>query len=461
MTMMNPDDTSRKYEKLDKQRMQKKKKYALPFLLVGIAIGLIATLITCAVLGVFNNTASTSAPTSAVTDPSTEATEPSTEATECYPEKITLTVWAPAKYMAGDNWLANRLDAFQAAHPEYTITWVTTACDVLDAAQLIASNPQEAGDVFFYPHYQKDILLNAGALSNLTGTAGEFVEANFCDVLVRTASYFDGKIYGIPMSSSCPILFYNKDFFTAEDVESFDKMLAKGKITFPMTEPIFNSMFFLGNGCTLFGDGYDTSAGIQFGGQKGYEAAHAMYNIATNSNFFCDSLGMVSFNMMKNGELGAYFSFASAYDDLYATLGDKLGVAPLPTATIAGQQVQLRARIDPNLVGVNHYTQSPKLSAELAIFLASEESQLLRYRMQGVTPTIQSLASHPEIKADMVASAEMTVINNSVMNPPISAMQYFGRPLITFGEKICIGINSPSEIEMHVDQLDQSFNSIN
>ena len=46
-------------------------------------------------------------------------------------------------------------------------------------------------------------------------------------------------------------------------------MLEKGKVSFPLTNSWYIASFYVGNGCTLFGeDGTDEEAGIDFAGEK-------------------------------------------------------------------------------------------------------------------------------------------------------------------------------------------------
>jgi arabinogalactan oligomer/maltooligosaccharide transport system substrate-binding protein len=370
-----------------------------------------------------------------------------------------MTVWAPVADMAGDNWLANRLDAFQAAHPEYEITWVTGVCEPGDAAWMLCQDPAKGPDVYFYANDQIGTLLSAGALAKLGGATAKFVKDNFSDTLINTVTYADGAIYGIPMSNSTYFMYYNKDIFTKKDVISLDKMLSKGKVAFPMNTAWYNGAFFLGNGCSLFGNGFDTSAGVQFANQQGYDAARAMLAFAQHPNFVHD-ISESGIDLFAEGKVGAVFSGSWMYDKLYKALGNKLGAAPLPTATIGGQQVQLRALASSTCLGVNRYAENTRLSIELVRFLASEESQLLRYQMRGVIPSIRGLADHSEIKADIVASAEMAVMNNcSVRQPVIPGMNCYWGAMSTFGDKIARGDITTDTIEQEVDQLNAAMNS--
>ena len=43
-------------------------------------------------------------------------------------------------------------------------------------------------------------------------------------------------------------------------------MLEKGTVAFPLTNSWYTPAFYIGNGCTLFGDGTDESKGVDFAG---------------------------------------------------------------------------------------------------------------------------------------------------------------------------------------------------
>ena len=429
-----------------------------------LAALMIFSLVACGEKEEAKETEPSTAPSTPAESKPSESQPSESQPTETKPydgpvEEITLTVWAPSEDMAGDNWLASRLEAFQAAHPEYKITWKTEVCGEGDAAGMITADPTKAGDVFMYANDQMGTLITAGALSKLGGSTAKFVKDNFSDTLINTVTYSDGQIYGIPMSNNTWFMYYNKDMFTEEDIKTLDGMLAKGKVSFPMGVAWYGGAFFIGNGGTLFGNGYDASAGIQFGGQAGYDAARAMLAFAQHPNFVHDT-NESGIGMLANGEIGVAFSGSWKYNDLYAALGDKLGAAPLPTATIAGQQVQLRAFAGSKAIGVNRHTQNVKAATLLAQFLASEESQLTRYQMRGIIPAIKSLADNAEIKTNMIAVAEMGVMNNcSVMQPVIAEMNGYWGPMGTFGGNICGDGISADTIEDSVDQLVDQLNS--
>ena len=93
------------------------------------------------------------------------------DTTPAGPEAITLKVWAPQEDQVDANsWLIQMQAAFEAAHPEYTITWDNGVCPEGDAATMVTADPAAAADVFMYANDQLGTLLQAGALSQLGGS---------------------------------------------------------------------------------------------------------------------------------------------------------------------------------------------------------------------------------------------------------------------------------------------------
>ena len=66
-------------------------------------------------------------------------------------------------------------------------------------------------------------------------------------------------------------------------------MLEKGVVSFPFTNSWYLPAFYIGNGCTLFGDGTDASAGVDFGGEKAQEVTDYLIDLESNPNFRIDA----------------------------------------------------------------------------------------------------------------------------------------------------------------------------
>lgn len=257
-------------------------------------------------------------------------------------------------------------------------------------------------------------------------------------------------------------MYYNKDVFAAEDVQSLDTMLTKGKVALPLTESRYAGCFFLGCGGTVFGeDGTDASAGIQFGeANGGYIAARKMVELASNPNMLPSGGGVYG---LSRGEVDASFSGAWDYAEAKEALGDKLGVAMLPTFTAEGKEYQMKALSGSYCVGVNPNSDAvegkPLVCTEFAAYLASQEAQLERYFVRGVIPAAQDLARHIEIMVDPVAVAQsQTLKDASVPLPSLPGMEHYWIPVGTFADQISNGEINETNYEEYVDEMMRYLN---
>ena len=399
--------------------------------------------------------------TPATTDPAGDNTEPTgDEVTD-----VTLKVWGPAEDQTeGNSWLLSVEEAFEAAHPEYNITWVNEVCNEGDAGSMVSTDPAAAADVYMFANDQLGTLVTAGAISRLGGSALEQVTTDNSQTLVNTVTHTDGNVYGFPVTNNTWFMYYNKDVFTEEDVKDLDVMLEKGVVAFPWGTGWYSGTFFFANGGECFGpNGTDAAAGIQFGADNGgYEAAEKMYKLAANPNFKDDASGLGNAGL-KDGSVHAYFSGSWDYGGekgLKAALGDKLGAVQLPVVEIGGVKKQMMSFAGSKAVGVNPHTANPAAATQFAAFLASVDSQKSRFEMRGVIPAASVLAEDEAIKSNIVAVAEInTMANTSVAQSAIPEMNNYWTPVGNFGGLCASGAINADNYKEQVDQMMEALNS--
>ena len=371
-------------------------------------------------------------------------------------------VWAPTEDLAeGNSWLEAMEKKFEEAHPDYKIEWVNEVMNEGDASAAVTGDVTASADVYMFANDQLGSLITAGGLSKLGGVYLEQVQKDNTEFKVNTVTHTDGAVYAFPITNNTWFTYYNTDVFTAEDVKSLDTMLSKGKVCVPFTVGWNSGCFFLGTGGSVFGPaGNDASVGIDFGGEKGYTAAKKMIEVATNPN--CVAGGM-DVGKLIDGEVGAAFSGSWSAAELRGALGDKLGVAKLPTFEADGKTYNMTALSGTKCVGVNPNSGSvagkQKICTEFAAFLASEESQLARYEMRGVIPAAKALAENEKIKTDPVAIAEMETMDQcAVIQSALPEMGNYWTPVETFG-KGCV--NGDINMDNYQDMVDQMMEQLN
>ena len=386
----------------------------------------------------------------------TEATEPvSNEVTD-----VTLKVWGPQEDQVDESsWLIAMEKAFAEAHPEYNITWDNGVCPEGDAATMVTADPAAAADVYMFANDQLGTLLQAGALAKLGGSYLEQVKADVSATYVNTVTSTDGEVYGFPVAPNTWFMYYNKALVGDADLTSLEAVLEKGIVAFEVKNSWYLPSFFFAAGGSLFGEtGADAAAGIQFGGEVGYNATNAVLDLLENPNFKVDGDGYGNAGL-KDGSVVAYFSGSWDYAGLYEALGEDLGAVAAPTVTINGEAAQLKAYAGSKAVGVNPNASNQKAAMQFAAFLASADSQLLRFQLRNITPAVTALAENADVAASIVAVAESnTMAFASVAQPTIAEMNPVWGPVGTFGTNIADGMVTRDNVVESVDALDAQLN---
>ncbi len=351
-------------------------------------------------------------------------------------ETITLKVWAPQEDQVDANsWLIQIQKKFEEAHPEYKITWENGVCPEGDAATMVTADPSAAADVYMFANDQLGTLLQAGALAQLGGSYLEQVKNDVSATYLNTVTSTDGNVYGFPVAPNTWFMYYNKDILNEEDVKSLEACLEKGIVAFEVKNSWYLPAFFFAAGGTLFGEtGTDAAAGVNFGGEIGINATNAVLDLLDNPNFKVDGEGY-GYTGLQNGTVAAYFSGSWDYQGLYEALGDKLGAVAAPTVMVNGAPAQLKAYAGSKAVGVNPNAKHLKAAMEFAAFLASEDSQLLRFQLRNITPAVTALVNSPEVSGSIVAVAESkTMAYASVAQPTLPEMVPVWRPMGDYGK---------------------------
>ena len=420
---------------------------------------LIALLLACMmVLGLVacgNTPAETTAAPEAGND-TPETTAPAAEG----PEAITLKVWAPQEDQVDANaWLCQMQAAFEAAHPEYAITWQNGVCPEGDAATMVTADPAAAADVYMFANDQLGTLLQAGALSQLGGSYLEQVKNDVSATYLNTVTSTDGKVYGFPVAPNTWFMYYNKSLVGDADLTSMESILEKGIVAMEIKNSWYLPSFFFAAGGSLFGEtGADAAAGVQFGGEAGINATNAVLDLLANPNFKVDGDGYGNAGL-KNGTVAAYFSGSWDYAGLYEALGEDLGAVAAPTVMINGAPAQLKAYAGSKAVGVNPNAKNQKAAVQFAAFLASADSQLLRFQLRNITPAVTALAENADVAASIVAVAESaTMAYASVAQPTIAEMNPVWGPVGTYGSNLADGTVTADNVAEMVDLLDGQLN---
>ena len=375
-------------------------------------------------------------------------------------EKVRLMVWSPQNDQSKDNgeWLQTMCEAFAEEHPEWDITFVYGVADEASAAGQVSQDPEASADVFMFANDTLTTLTDASALAKFGGKYREEIESmNTPEVL--DSLIMDDDLYGVPFTTNTWFMYYDKSVFSEEDIQNLDTMLEKGVVSFPFTNSWYLPAFYLGNGCTLFGDGTDEAAGVDFGGQKAVDVTNYLIDLRNHPNFRIDADGS-GIAGLRDGSINAMFSGSWDANAVKEALGDDMGVVSLPTFTLNGEEKQMLAYAGSKAIGVNPNAKNMVAAVELAVFLASPEAQKAHYEMCGVVPCNTQLLSEEAIQADEVVTAQNDTFNDtSILQPFVSKMNNCWTPVENMGKSIRNESVTHENAAEQTEQMNEAMNS--
>lgn len=347
-----------------------------------------------------------------------------------------LTVWSPQEDQ-DTNWLQDQCEAFAAEHPNWKINFNYGVCPEGEAKDNVTKDVEAAADVYMLANDNIPDLVSAGALSELGGDYLGYVTSTNSDSILASVTYND-SVVAFPFTPNTWFMYYDKSVFSEDDVKNFDTMLEKAgeagkKVSFKLTDSWYIESFYVANGCTLFGDGTDTDAGIDFSGDKAAAVTEYLVDLAANPNFLVDADGSGLAGL--GDSVAALFSGTWDAEAVKEKLGDNMGVAALPTVTIDGKEGQMKSFIGSKAIGVNPNAENMQVAMALAAYLAGEDAQKDHYDMRNILPTNTNIAVDDEIAA-AVADA---MINTSIMQPLVPEMSNYWSPAENMGKALVAG----------------------
>lgn len=376
-------------------------------------------------------------------------------------EKVRLMVWSPSEDQSKDSgeWLQTCCEAFADAHPEWDITFVYGVMDEASAGEQVAQDPDASADVFMYANNSLEPMRNGDALVRFGGKYREQIEATNSEDVLDTL-IMDDNLYGVPFTTNLWYMYYDKSVFSEEDIKNLDTMLEKGVVSFPFVNSWYLPAFYIGNGCTLFGeDGKDEAAGVDFGGENAVEVTNYLIDLAQNPNFKIDDLGS-GIAGLRDGSINAMFSGSWDSNAVKEALGDNMGVAALPTYTLNGEEKQMYAYAGTKAIGVNTHSDYMVQAIELAIWLGNAESQRLHYELRQVVPCNTELLQEEDIQKDELVMAQNTTFSDtSIIQPLVNQMNNCWTPVENMGKGIRNGSVTHENAQEQTEQMNEAMNS--
>ena len=416
---------------------------------------IIALLLACMmVLGLVACGESAAEPTTA---PAANNDAPATEASneEVEVQNITLKVWGPSEDQVPQegqtvSFLEAACEAFDEAHPEWEIEFTYEVCAEGDAGTMVTKDPSAAADVYAFANDQLGTLMQANAIARLGGEALAQVQADNSETMIASVTSGAG-VYGVPFTGNTWFMYYDKSVYSEEDIKSLDAMMAIKPVAFPLTNTWNLPAFYYAVGGTMFGDGTDGTAGVQFGGEAGASATLYLAN-AISAGTLVDDANGAGKDGLKNGLVGAMFSGTWDAEEIQKILGDNYAAAQLPTITVNGTECQMRAFSGSKAYAANPNSANIKAATALAAWLGSAEMQELHFDLRNgsVIPCAVSLLSNEKFSTNPAAVAQNdTIANTSVLQPSIPEMSNYWANAGSMGSALANGeINADNAAEM-------------
>ena len=368
-----------------------------------------------------------------------------------------LTVWSPLEDQ-DTNWLQDQCEAFAAEHPNWKINFNYGVCAEGEAKDNVTKDVEAAADVYMLANDNIPDLVSAGALSELGGDYLGYVTSTNSDSILASVTYND-SVVAFPFTSNTWFMYYDKSVFSEDDVKNFDTMLEKAgeagkKVSFKLTDSWYIQAFYVANGCTLFGDGTDTDAGIDFGGDKAAAVTEYLVDLAANPNFLVDADGSGLAGL--GDSVAAVFSGTWDADAVKEKLGDNMGVAALPTVTIDGKEGQMKSFIGSKAIGVNPNAENQQVAMSLAAYLAGEKAQTAHYEMRNILPSNINIS----LADDPIATAVTNVMTDtSIMQPLCKEMGNYWSPAENMGKNIQSGEVTKDNAAEKTEEMNTTMNT--
>lgn len=368
-----------------------------------------------------------------------------------------LTVWSPQEDQ-DTNWLQDQCEAFAAEHPNWKINFNYGVCPEGEAKDNVTKDVEAAADVYMLANDNIPDLVSAGALSELGGDYLGYVTSTNSDSILASVTYND-SVVAFPFTPNTWFMYYDKSVFSEDDVKNFDTMLEKAgeagkKVSFKLADSWYIEAFYVANGCTLFGDGTDTDAGIDFSGDKAAAVTEYLVDLAANPNFLVDADGSGLAGL--GDSVAALFSGTWDAEAVKEKLDDNMGVAALPTVTIDGKEGQMKSFIGSKAIGVNPNAENQQVAMSLAAYLAGEKAQTAHYEMRNLLPSNINIS----LADDPIATAVTNVMTDtSIMQPLCKEMSNYWSPAENMGKNIQSGEVTKDNAAEKTEEMNTTMNT--
>ena len=369
-------------------------------------------------------------------------------------QTVKLTLWGGAE---DQKMLQSMVDDFKKEHASEASFDIKLAVESeTTCKETLLGDVEKGADVFAFPDDQLQALAASGVLQEIRDA--DQVKQDNIKGAVEAASVND-RLFAYPMTADNGyFLYYNKKYFSGNDVKKLDTILAKAekehkKVTMDWTSAWYLYSFF-GNTGLKAGVNEDGVTNYcnwnsKKGKIKGIDVAQAMERIA-GSSAFLNTTDDKFLKGVQNGSVIAGVSGVWNANAIDKAWGKNYGAVKLPTYTCAGKQVQMASFTGYKMVGVNAYSSNVKWAMKLAEWITNQDNQTRRFAERGQGPS--------NIKASQSGDIEKSpAIQAVIAQSEYGCLQRVGGnfwdPISSFGSSVANGTLSPKELQKELDDM--------
>lgn len=369
-------------------------------------------------------------------------------------QTVKLTLWGGAE---DQKMLQSMVDDFKKEHASEASFDIKLAVESeTTCKETLLGDVEKGADVFAFPDDQLQALAASGVLQEIRDA--DQVKQDNIKGAVEAASVND-RLFAYPMTADNGyFLYYNKKYFSGNDVKKLDTILAKAekvhkKVTMDWTSAWYLYSFF-GNTGLKAGVNEDGVTNYcnwnsKKGKIKGIDVAQAMDRIA-GSSAFLNTTDDKFLKGVQNGSVIAGVSGVWNANAIDKAWGKNYGAVKLPTYTCTGKQVQMASFTGYKMVGVNAYSSNVKWAMKLAEWITNQDNQTRRFAERGQGPS--------NIKASQSGDIEKSpAIQAVIAQSEYGCLQRVGGnfwdPISSFGSSVAKGTLSPKELQKELDDM--------
>lgn len=241
---------------------------------------------------------------------------------------------------------------------------------------------------------------------------------------------YNGVVYGYPITAESMSIMYDKRKISAEELSSFDKLLAsEKKIAWQMTGDdagYYTSGLY--TDAVIFGEDGKDSTKVNLATSKAVDNVYSFFH--DYGSCFIDATPEAAVSYVSNGTAGVVALMSSPFilSSMKTALGDNLGIAKLPTINGESQ----RPFSGYKAYAVSRYSKNGVIAQDICNFLTSYDSMNWRLVKAGYLPACP-LDATEDIKESISESDEAQIFASSLADsftmPNIPKMQDYWRPM--------------------------------